>query len=226
MNTAKSQKASQLIKEKSQIFFDFDGVLVDSYISKENIYLNAFHSALPEIDLKELKRCLRQTAGRPRLKKISEVLEMLSQRRRFDEISALKLSLKDMVDTHMKSIIPPIDRDAHYVLQALRDSGKYMYILTAAPSADVERILRFYGIDDYFVNIFAPPLEKHVHLTRLFNDNHLMSDESILIGDSFSDYTSAQAVSIDFIGRKHKYNLTFGQSVHPSIDSLLELIEQ
>ena len=77
-----------------------------------------------------------------------------------------------------------------------------MYIVSINPYQDLEKILIGRKIHHFFKKIYAVESSKETALEDIARTESILTQEMVFIGDSFSDYESACAAGVAFIGRE------------------------
>ncbi len=88
--------------------------------------------------------------------------------------------------------------------QAFLDSfvSRYpLYVVSINPSQDLEAILKGRGIRKYFKGVYTVTSSKCSAIEEILKREHALPSEAVFIGDSRSDYESAKATQVPFIGR-------------------------
>lgn len=80
------------------------------------------------------------------------------------------------------------------------------FLITATPQKEVEEILKELKIDSYFKEVIGSPINKKEALQKLLIKYNINISNSIMIGDSNSDYEAAKVNKINFIIRKTALN--------------------
>ncbi len=209
------QKSFNSIK---YIAFDLDGTLVDSAPD----LAEAVRTTLLELGLESvtddevrgwigngaeimLKRALsKDVIIDPNL---DEALYEIA-RTRFDEHYAKNGSKKTSVYPKVKE-----------TLQALKQAGFKMGVVTNKPIAFVPAILTDLGLDDYFSDLiggdsFATNKPAPEGLLFLKDKYELAHNEILMVGDSKNDILAAQNANINSIGLTYGYN--YGESIADS----------
>ena len=91
------------------------------------------------------------------------------------------------------------------LLQKLRDDGYEMYVVTSKPKVYSDRIIRRFGLDRYFIEVYGPELdgrfdEKVELIEFLLGERSLPPKRTIMIGDRARDIESGRAHGTHTIG--------------------------
>jgi phosphoglycolate phosphatase len=84
------------------------------------------------------------------------------------------------------------------VLQRLHDDGYRLYVVTSKPTVYADRIIRHFGLDRFFIDIYGPDLdgrfdEKRELVEFLLRERSLDPRRTIMIGDRARDVESGRA---------------------------------
>lgn len=78
------------------------------------------------------------------------------------------------------------------------------YIVSAAPEEEVIQVIRHQGLHDYFDGVFGGPTPKTQIIPAILDRVDCIPGDAVFIGDRISDFNSAAATGVQFIGRvKH-----------------------
>jgi phosphoglycolate phosphatase-like HAD superfamily hydrolase len=76
-----------------------------------------------------------------------------------------------------------------------------LYLASASPAAELEKILEARNLGKYFKKIYAIPWVKSDVIRDILERESILPDEAVFIGDAFEDYKAAQETGVFFIGR-------------------------
>jgi phosphoglycolate phosphatase len=91
------------------------------------------------------------------------------------------------------------------LLQKLHDRGHGMYVVTSKPKVYSDRIIRHFGLDRYFIEVYGPELdgrfdEKVELIEFILHERSLDPKRTIMIGDRARDVESGRAHGTHTIG--------------------------
>ncbi|WP_136799643.1 MULTISPECIES: HAD family hydrolase [Desulfosediminicola] len=213
-----------MISEQLQaIFFDFDGVLVDS----TELKTQAFYTLFKEYPLQAVEEVVayhRQHGGVSRVLKIRYAFE-----------SILKLPLKEAhlrelakryEDLVIQQVISaPWISGARETLGTL--TGKYpLFLISGTPQPELRHIIDNRNMSHYFREVLGSPTTKIEHLRRLLSEYSLEPQRCIFVGDAHTDMCAAETHTIPFIGIRSEYQFPDGITTLPDCRKLPELLEQ
>ena len=180
----------------SVIFFDFDGVIVESADIKTNAFRKLFEEH-PEVD--EIVRYHEMNAGVSRYDKFDYIYEkILNKELSPEEKERLGKRFSEIV---LEEILRcPI---VSGTLEFLRKHhGKTrMIVISATPDAELKFILKDRKIEGYFDEAYGSPAKKHEIISRTLKEGGLQKTDVLFIGDSINDYEHARKADVPFVGR-------------------------
>jgi len=91
------------------------------------------------------------------------------------------------------------------LLGQLRDDGYPLYVVTSKPKVYADRIIRRFGLDRYFIEVYGPELdgrfdEKRELVGFILHQRRLDPRRTVMIGDRASDIESGRAYGTRAIG--------------------------
>lgn len=186
-------------------FWDFDGVIADSF----NVKTDAFHEMyLPYGE--EIAEKVRQhhlaNGGVSRFEKFK-----LYQTEYLGEQSPVPQETIDRLSQQFSDLVMTKVVNAPYITGVVDTLKKYSelidnYIISGTPMSEMREIIDRRGLTNYFKGVYGSPDTKSVWTERLMKEYGYKSDEVIFIGDALSDYKAAKANNTYFILRRHEDN--------------------
>ncbi|MGN7610652.1 HAD family hydrolase [Magnetococcales bacterium HHB-1] len=177
--------------------FDFDGVLAHSTSVKDQ----AIEKLLQPLGEQAQKKGLavwHNTHGLFRPQRIAKIFQHALGRPLFpDEIERHTNHFANLVQ--QKTIEAPwLDGIEHFFCHT--KNKRPAYVVSAAPQEEVRYIVEQRHATAWFVEVFGGPTKKAVRLSEIIKKEQIDQSELLFFGDSLSDYTAAQKVSIPFYG--------------------------
>jgi phosphoglycolate phosphatase len=179
------------------LFFDLDGTLSD-----------------PSEGITRSVQYALQCLGRPYLSK-SELTRYIGPPLRWTFPRLLDTDDRELVETAINyyrqryedvglfenEVYPGIPE----LLRRLRDDGYPLYVVTAKPRVYADRIVRHFGLDRYFTEVYGPELdgrfdEKRELVGFILHQRPLDPGCTVMIGDRASDIESGRAYGTLAIG--------------------------
>jgi len=200
--------SGEISKGLQAVFFDVDGVLIDSVAIKGDCFVLAFSDFPDEGD--EIRHWHEMNGGVNREDKIRAITkEVLGEIESDDEIAKRVKAYENLVVNRV-TLAPEIP-GAGLALKALKGETP-MFAASATPQDELKRILAARGDEHFFSEIFGWPTTKKAAISSVLEKYSLNPLESVLIGDSIQDFEAAKAEGVRFI-------LVTGQSNHQICDA-------
>ncbi|MBF0546916.1 MAG: HAD family hydrolase [Candidatus Riflebacteria bacterium] len=196
--TKKNSNHSELLRNnKNALFFDFDGVLVDSVEVKTRAFARLFSQYGPAVEEKVIDHH-RKNGGMTRIEKF---------RWYYKEFLGKPISQHEMDDLCKKFAQLVIDEVvvAPEILGATDFLEKCVpkipcFLISATPEEEIHLIVSRRGIHSFFEEIRGAPTKKSENLSQLLQKFSLDPDRCIFFGDAETDFLAAQRCHVRFIG--------------------------
>ena len=178
------------------VLFDLDGTIANSFpgISKGILYaLDKLE--IPAVPLEELNCFL----GPPLFDQFKASFKMDDETAR----NAVKLYREYYSETGIFEQTP-ID-GAEETLKVLRDMNKTVCLATCKPLPFAERIIRYFGFDSYFNNLFGATLDGRINsksqvVTLALNETGTAPKNCLMVGDRKYDVEGAHECGVKCAG--------------------------
>ena len=185
------------------IFFDFDGVIVDSVHIKTQVFYEMYLPYGKNI-AKKAKQHHIENGGVSRFEKFKVYhKDFLGKTLNNDDLEQLtsefSLRVKDAV---IESKIVPGVID---LLEELYNSLD-LFIITGTPTEEIIEIIEKRGWTKYFKEILGSPTNKDNWSKYLLNKYQYNHNKVLFIGDATTDYDAAKLNNFDFALRTHNEN--------------------
>ncbi|MCB2099943.1 MAG: HAD family hydrolase [Rhodobacterales bacterium] len=180
------------------IFFDFDGVLVESIAIKHNAFRNVYHPHGEEI-VQRVMAYHKIHEGISRLDKIQHChREYLGIELTPDELAALGRIYTDTVEEAV--VVCPAVPGSMDMLE--HHSGRIpLFVVSGTPQPELRRIADRRGLTDYFTSVRGSPPRKEPIIEELLDAHGLERSECLFLGDATTDSDAAATCGLRFIGR-------------------------
>lgn len=180
------------------IFFDFDGVLVESNAIKVDAFERLYAGYGPSI-LARVMDYIEDKEGISRVEKILYAHKaFLGIELNDDDLAVLAKRYSRMVEDAVVAC-PWVD-GAREFLEAHR-SQLPMFVVTGTPEDEIGRIVERRNMAHYFTEVRGSPLRKPAIVRELLDRYDLAASRSVFIGDAPFDYETADETGLRFIGR-------------------------
>ncbi len=186
------------LKHIETLFFDFDGVIVDSLDIKTQAFGELFRDYGEDI-VKKVMYYHMNNSGVSRYEKFkyyySKILHKeISQ----DIMNDLNNRFSQLVLE--KVVKAPTVAGVIDFLKKLNNDRKNCFVVSATPQDEIRHIAKLKQLDGFFKEIVGSPMTKKENLRHLVNKYALDRTKAIYCGDAKSDYEAAVENNIDFIG--------------------------
>jgi len=201
------------------IFFDFDGVLLDTVEAKGRAISKAFAKYGNETIEKVYQYHL-NNGGMNRIAKVQTCYRMFLGRE--IEESELAAALEAIAFEMNRELLAcePV-KGALDFMKEYRASGGLSWIVSAAPEAEIQKLSLHFGYAQHVKAIFGFPNKKSEVIARLIAEENLQPQSCLMIGDAKEDYHAAEVNNTKFLLRKTPFSsFSFGYEGN-SIDDFI-----
>lgn len=204
------------------IFFDFDGVIVESVDIKTRAFGKLFEREGREISSRVMEYHLANT-GVSRFDKFKFIYKNFLKRELSDPV------FKSLCDEFSRLVMEEVI-EAPYVDGAMEFLKKYFndylfFIISATPQEEMEAIIAKRGIEGIFKRIYGSPLEKGAAVKNALETYCINPVEAVYVGDAMSDYRAAKDNGVHFIARINNNEGLFKETACMKINNLTVLKE-
>jgi len=186
------------MKKWQAVFFDFDGVILDSVNVKTEAFAQMFRSYGPEVEQAVVAYHLAH-GGMSRFEKFrfyyNDILRMTVSE---DELQALGENFSDLV--LMKILAAPFVAGASETLTMLAAASVPAFVVSGTPDEEVKFIVEKRGLADYFREVHGSPRYKDEILRDIIGRWGYEPANCLFLGDAMTDYKAACAVGTRFLG--------------------------
>lgn len=204
------------------IFFDVDGVLIDSVELKGQVFAEVF-SDFPS----ETERILalhRANGGVSRARKTKLIYRELTGKEIDCYDYARRINLFSMLISDQVIDAPEIS-GARKALEAL-DNLVWMHAVSATPVEELMQVLVKRRIHSFFRSVHGDPPEKSESVRRLLLHHGYKTQDCFLVGDAYEDEQAALTNGLTFIqvGRVDDRKLEYAALKIDSLQGLAPLL--
>ncbi len=179
------------------IFFDFDGVILESADIKTDAFLELFNDHPQHLDA--IKNYHLRHMGVSRFKKFEWIYKELFHQPLDEETNK---NLGDRFsDIVLKKILaaPYVPGAIELLENVYRRSS--CFIASGTPQNELEVIVMERNIAHYFAEVFGSPATKTEIVETVLEKCNLERSNCWFVGDAISDYDSARATGLTFVAR-------------------------
>ncbi len=202
------------------IFFDFDGVIVESLDVKIEAFRQLYAPYGPSVVRRAIDHYVHQT-GVPRLFRFRHCHKhLLGQDLTDAEAQALSDRFGEMVEDRVVACdgVP----GAREFLEAYSRTIPCL-VVSATPDAELKRILQRRDLERFFTAAHGSPPDKPEVLSRILAARGWSAAATVMVGDGLADHRAATANGIRFVGRTHaSWENPFPEGT-PAVDDLTGL---
>ncbi|MCG8617521.1 MAG: HAD-IA family hydrolase [Desulfobacterales bacterium] len=203
----------QTIQSIQALFFDFDGVLVDSIRTKKRAFEILFKDFSDEIvNAVVLHHALH--GGISRVEKIRHAHENIIK----DPLT--EKEVMEWADRYSDLVVQDVIRAAW--IKGAKDfldayaSKQPVFMISGTPEPELKYIVAQRKIGHYFKEVLGSPVKKPEHIRKLLEKYSLAPKQCVFIGDALTDYNAALETGLQFIGIQGDIN--FPDTVKPLPD--------
>jgi len=210
-------------EKTSAIFFDFDGVLVDSTETKTNAYKDLFGQSYPAI-VTEIIDHHRQHGGISRVDKINYAFRHLIDEPYSEEQAdeyARRYSELVLERVVRANWVPGAESFVYTYHQSIP-----LFIISGTPEEELLEIVQRKRMTPYFKEILGSPIKKPDHIRSLLKRYNLEAENCFFIGDALTDYHAAEETGVPFIGIFTEVAFPEGTTVLSDCTNLAETMAQ
>lgn len=180
------------------IFFDFDGVILDSMSIRDYGFKKIFDKFDHDL-LEEFIYYHNINGGLSRYVKIKYFYNQLLKK----DISEKKIG--EYADNFSKIMRNELVKKDYLILDTVNfiknNQKKYnFHIVSGSDEKELKFLCKSLEIFDYFQSINGSPVPKNELVKKILSINNYDLNTTILIGDSINDYEAAKDNQIDFYG--------------------------
>jgi len=192
----KMTKGSEMRYEA--VFFDFDGVILDSVDVKTKAFAQMYAKYGKDIENEVVKYHL-ANGGMSRVKKMEYYCEqLLNKKATKEEIDCLCKEFADLVvEKVLSSQYMP---NAYETLEELKHQKIPAFVVSGTPDEEIKFIVEKKGLSPYFIEVHGSPRQKDEIVNHIQREYRYDLSECLFVGDALSDYNAAKKVGTQFLG--------------------------
>ncbi len=184
--------------QRQAVFFDFDGVILDSVDVKTRAFSLMFQRYGPEIEKAVVEYHLAH-GGVSRFEKFKYAYtELLGRPIDQAELDALG---REFVELALQGVLDaPFIPGALRALECLKGRATPAFVVSGTPDEEIKSVVGKRGLASYFVEVHGSPRKKVDILRDLAGRFDLSLPDCLFIGDAMTDFHAAQACGVPFLG--------------------------
>ena len=192
------------------IFWDFDGVIIDSMKIKGDGFIELFENYNLE-QVRLLEKYHYANGGISRFDKIKYFYNQILKK----DVSEEKINLSNKFASIIKEKIFNKDiliRESLIFIEKNFIDYNF-HIVSGADHNELNSLCKYFKIEQYFKSINGSPTKKHVLLKNVINEFKYIPEEIVFIGDAMTDYNAAKKNKIKFYGYNNEELKKFGNYI-------------
>lgn len=205
------------------IFFDFDGVIVDSNAIKTE----AFRSLFEKYDqglVAEIIDYHRQNGGISRVEKIRYAYQHIIKQHLSDKgLKACAEAYSEMV-TEKVIAIEWIDGAKDFLDN--KQTNLPMFVVSGTPEDELQYIIERREMSGYFQKVLGSPIKKPDHIRNILTEFRFNPECCAFVGDALTDLRAADETGLHFIGVQGEVAFPVGTKVLPDCRGLESAIKE
>lgn len=179
------------------LFFDFDGVLVDS----NSIKADAFRALFADYNAETVGDIVgyhKQHGGVSRVEKIQYAFRhIIKQPLSDDELLRRSRAYSELVVDKVVEV-PWIDGAKDFLNRI--HGALPIFVISGTPQDELRHIIDRRKMTGYFQEILGSPTRKPEHIRNLLACYQLVPGHCVFIGDALTDYHAARQTGLHFVG--------------------------
>lgn len=186
------------MKKYEAIFFDFDGVILDSVDIKTQAFSKMFEDYGEEVREKVVEFHV-NNGGVSRFEKFKHFYINFLKK----EIT--EMEIKKLADEFSSIVMDKILK-ANFIEGALETLKEYhknntdMYIISGTPEIEIREIVEKRGLAKYFKDVKGSPLKKIELVSQILKTISYNTEKCLFVGDALSDLECASHYNMNFLG--------------------------
>ncbi len=184
--------------DKKNIFWDFDGVIMDSMPVRNK----GFELVLKEFPNEQVELLMQfhlKNGGLSRYVKFRYFFEEIRGERVTEEgIKEWAQKFSEIMRKELVQSALLIEDSVNFIKE---NHKKFkMHIVSGSDGEELRYLCEKLELSKYFISIHGSPVPKKELVKSLLSKHEYEEDDTILIGDSINDYEAAKINNIDFCG--------------------------
>lgn len=186
------------------IFFDFDGVILDSVDCKTRAFEDMYMQYGQEI-ANQVKKYHLENGGVSRFEKFRY------WHKKHLGIEITNEQLNNLSEDFSSRVVDQVVKSGE-IKGSLgfikKNHQKYRFwIITGTPTTEMNQVADKIGITPYFIGIYGSPEKKKHWVDHLLKKHQLHPNETLFLGDATTDFEAAQCGKLHFVLREAPYNI-------------------
>lgn len=184
--------------EWEAVFWDFDGVILDSVDVKTKAFSKMFRKYGAHVEKAVVDYHL-ENGGVSRFDKFryyyEEILDLAITEQDISDLANTFSSL--VLDEVLSSSFIP---GALKSLEELCDKKIPSYVVSGTPDEEIKLIVKKKGLEKYFLGIHGSPKKKDKIVAEIIKHKYYNPNNCLFLGDAMTDYEAAEKNRLRFLG--------------------------
>lgn len=184
--------------QRQAVFFDFDGVILDSVDVKTRAFFRMFQRYGPDVQKAVVEYHLAH-GGVSRFEKFKYAYtELLGKPIGREELEQLG---REFVELALQGVLDaPFIPGALRALECLKERATPAFVVSGTPDEEIKTVVGKRGLISYFVEVHGSPRKKTEIVRDLAGRFDLNPPDCLFIGDAMTDFHAAQDCGVPFLG--------------------------
>lgn len=192
------------------IFFDFDGVIVDSNATKTEAFRSLFENYDHNL-VAEIVAYHRRHGGISRVEKIRYAHQHIIKNQLSDE--ELKDWAAAYADLVMEKVIAIEWIDGAKEFLDNKQDSLPIFVISGTPEDELQNIIERRKMSGYFQKVLGSPIKKPDHVRNILSEYRFNPECCVFVGDALTDLHAAQETGLHFIGIQGEVDFPVGTKV-------------
>lgn len=212
-----------LMENLQAVFFDFDGVLIDSTPTKTNGFRQLFSNCEND-KIQQIVAYHQLHGGISRVEKIIYAYENILKQPLSDELLKRKAAEYSNLVLELVIGVPWISGAREFLDEFHRRLP--LFVISGTPHDELLEIIERRGMNHYFNGVYGSPRRKPELVNELLDRYGLTPHGCSFIGDALTDYDTAVETGLKFIGIEGDVEFPGGTTVLPDCSGLESALKQ
>ncbi len=206
----------------NKIFFDFDGVILDSHPIREAGFQFIFDE-FPSDNVDTLIEYHRDNGGLSRYHKIDYFYDHIAETEASLDIRKQKASqFSEFMRSNLTDKKFLIDEVVSFIH---KNYTRYdMHVISGSDQNELRFLCASLGLDHYFHSILGSPTPKDILIGQALKENNYVTGDVVYIGDAKNDYDASTLHNVAFLGYNNEKLKKLGVGYLEKFDSVIEFI--
>ena len=179
------------------MFFDFDGVVLESGDIKTDAFIELFSGLGIDEEVRQHHLANQGISRYDKFKWITENLLKLD----YSKKQELDLGERFASIVTQKVIDSPFVAGFEKMIESIRNKEIYCVVASGTPEVELHSIIQKKQLSDFFDEVHGSPRKKDEIVLEVLSRKKFDRSECLFFGDASTDFEAAELVGIDFFAR-------------------------